>query len=36
LKKIIQWKWMIAGGVVVLAWLISNANMSVLVKLFGG
>ena len=36
LKKIIQWKWMIAGGVVVLAWLISNANMSVLAKLFGG
>ena len=36
LKKIYQWKWMIAGGVVVLAWLISNANMSVLAKLFGG
>ena len=36
LKKITQWKWMIAGGVVVLAWLISNANMSVLAKLFGG
>jgi exonuclease VII large subunit len=36
LKKIIQWKWMIAGGVVVLAWLISNVNMTVLAKLFGG
>ena len=36
LKKISQWKWMIAGGVVVLAWLISNVNMTVLTKLFGG
>jgi exonuclease VII large subunit len=36
LKKIYQWKWMIAGGVVVLAWLISNVNMTVLAKLFGG
>lgn len=36
LKKIFQWKWMIAGGVVVLAWLISNVNMTVLAKLFGG
>lgn len=35
LKKISQWKWMIAGGVVVLAWLISNVNMTVLAKLFG-
>jgi exonuclease VII large subunit len=36
LKKIFQWKWMVAGGVVVLAWLISNVNMTVLAKLFGG
>jgi exonuclease VII large subunit len=36
LKKIFQWKWMVAGGVVVLAWLISNVNMTVLTKLFGG
>ena len=36
LKKISQWKWMVAGGVVVLAWLISNVNMTVLAKLFGG
>jgi len=35
LKKIFQWKWMVAGGVVVLAWLISNLNLSVLAKLFG-
>lgn len=36
LKKIFQWKWMVAGGVVVLAWVISNVNMTVLAKLFGG
>lgn len=36
LKKIFQWKWMVAGGVVVLAWLISNVNLTVLAKLFGG
>jgi len=36
LKKIFQWKWMVAGGVVVLAWGISNVNMTVLAKLFGG
>ena len=35
LKKIFQWKWMVAGGVVVLAWLISNINLTVLAKLFG-
>ena len=35
LKKIFQWKWMVAGGVVVLAWLISNLNLNVLAKLFG-
>ncbi len=36
LKKIFQWKWMVAGGVVVLAWLISNLNLTMLAKLFGG
>ena len=35
LKKISQWKCMVAGGVVVLAWVISNVNMTVLAKLFG-
>ena len=34
LKKILQWKWMVAGGVIVLAWIISNVNLSVLSKLF--
>ena len=36
LKKIFQWKWMVAGGVVVLAWVVSNINLTVLAKLFGG
>lgn len=35
LKKIFQWKWMVAGGVIVIAWLISNVNLTVLAKLFG-
>lgn len=35
LKKIFQWKWMVAGGVVVLAWIISNLNLTALAKLFG-
>jgi exonuclease VII large subunit len=35
LKKILEWKWMVAGGVVVLAWLISNVNITSLSKLFG-
>lgn len=35
LKSLKQWKWMVAGGVVVLAWVISNVNVNVLSKLFG-
>ena len=34
LKKILQWKWMVAGGMVVLAWLISNLNLAALSKVF--
>ena len=34
LEKILQWKWMILGGVVVLAWLIANIKLDVLLKLF--
>jgi acetate kinase len=34
LKQILQWKWMIAGGVIVLAWIISNLNLAALSKLF--
>ena len=35
LKKILEWKWMAAGGIIVLAWLLSNVNISALGKLFG-
>jgi len=34
LKAIKQWKWMVVGGVVVLAWLISNLNLTALSKVF--
>lgn len=34
LKKIMEWKWMAAGGIVVLAWLFSNINLTMLGKLF--
>jgi hypothetical protein len=34
LKKIFQWKWMIAGGVIVIAWVIANIKLDVLLKLF--
>ena len=35
LKSLMQWKWMVAGGVVVVAWLISNINLEFLAKIFG-
>ena len=34
LKTLTQWRWMVAGGVVVLAWVISNIKFESLVKLF--
>lgn len=35
LKKILEWKWMIVGGAIAVAWVLSNVNLSVLGKLFG-
>jgi len=35
LKKLSQWRWMVAGGVVVFAWLVTNVNLGMLGKLFG-
>lgn len=35
LKSILQWKWMVAGGVVVLAWIIANLKLEAVAKLFG-
>jgi hypothetical protein len=34
METLTQWKWMIAGGVVILAWVISNIKFESLVKLF--
>ena len=34
LKKILEWKWMSAGGIVVLAWLFSHINLDMFGKLF--
>lgn len=34
LKKIFQWKWMAVGGVIVLAWIISNIKLEALLALF--
>ena len=30
LQKILNWKWMVAGGVIALSWLISHVNLEVL------
>jgi predicted RNase H-like nuclease (RuvC/YqgF family) len=34
IKKILEWKWMAAGGIIVLAWLFSNVNLDMISKLF--
>lgn len=34
LKSLMQWKWMVAGGVVVVAWIISNIKLDYLAKFF--
>ena len=34
LKSLMQWKWMVAGGVIVVAWIISNVKLEFLAKLF--
>lgn len=33
-EKILNWKWMVLGGVIAISWLISNVNLEVLSKLF--
>ena len=34
IKKILEWKWMAAGGIVAAIWLISNVNLDIIGKLF--
>ena len=31
-EKINQWKWMIAGGILVISWLISHGNLDTILK----
>jgi vacuolar-type H+-ATPase subunit I/STV1 len=33
LKKILEWKWMAAGGIIVLTWLLSNIKWEQLAKI---
>jgi predicted RNase H-like nuclease (RuvC/YqgF family) len=35
IKKILEWKWMAAGGIVVVVWLISNIKFDIIAKIFG-
>jgi hypothetical protein len=33
LDTLLKWKWMVAGGIVVISWLISNLNVDTIIKL---
>jgi len=33
-EKLNQWKWTIAGGIIVITWLISHANSDIIQRLF--
>ena len=33
LNKLLQWKWMVAGGIVVLSWLISHMNYDTILNI---
>lgn len=35
ISKILEWKWMAAGGIVVLAWLLSHLKLDIIAKLLG-
>lgn len=35
LDKLLQWKWTVAGGIIVVSWLISHSNFDILSKVFG-
>ena len=32
LDKLLQWKWMVAGGIIVISWLISNVNINTILN----
>lgn len=33
LDKLLHWKWMVAGGIIAISWLISNVNLDTISKL---
>jgi len=33
LDTLLKWKWMVAGGIVAISWLISNLNVDTIIKL---
>jgi hypothetical protein len=35
LEKLLQWKWMVVGGVIVLSWLVSHINLETFASLIG-
>ena len=35
ISKILEWKWMAAGGILVLAWLLSHIKLDMIAKIFG-
>ena len=35
LDKLLQWKWMVVGGVIVLSWLVSHINLETFANLIG-
>ena len=35
IKKILEWKWMAAGGILILAWLLSHMKADIITKLLG-
>jgi len=35
LDKLLQWKWMVVGGVIMLSWLVSHINLETFSALFG-
>jgi len=35
LDKLLQWKWTVAGGIIVISWLISHSNFDILLKALG-
>ena len=35
LDKLLQWKWMVVGGVIAFSWLVSHVNLDTFSSLFG-